>query len=177
MSKVRSNADAIVDDLADLVDTFDFTLPGKGSSLGEDLADAACESIRYRCLAGEMPDGSDFKKNDPKWAAYKAARYNAYQPGIMGGQMFSQESMNGQRIISADSIEIVYGTGDPPRKLAANGVELRKHELIATDREKATYFTDGGRVFFAFNAQDGEAVLAEASDAWDQHVIRKRGGP
>jgi hypothetical protein len=85
--------------------------------------------------------------------------------------------MNGVREVTAEEIKITYGTGRTPPDNAANGVPLRKHEKTATDREKATYFTDGGREFFGFDAQDGEAVLAEAADAWDQHVANKRGNP
>lgn len=158
------------DDIDALVDTFDFTLTGKTESIGKDLADAACESMRYRALEEKDPLHRKWKDNEKNYAKYKEVRYDVHEVGILSGQMLSQESMNGQRFVTPNSVQIIYGTGRSHQGPARNGAPMKPHELIPTDREKADWFTKGGRRFFEFDAEDAEAVFDEAKDAWTEHM-------
>jgi hypothetical protein len=166
----KSNGDDISDLVDDLVATFDFTRAGKEQALGKELAHAAAESIRDRCMQGLDPDGNPFKSNEKEYAKYKRRRYDAVQPGILGGQMFSLESTVGQPNISADKVEMVYGTGSLPPANARNGVPLYPSERTATDREKAEYFTASGREFYKLNEDDAEAVMDVAAEAITEYL-------
>jgi hypothetical protein len=82
--------------------------------------------------------------------------------------------MMGQPNISADKIEMVYGTGSLPPEKARNGESLYPSERKATDREKAQYFTEGGRRFYEFDDDDAEAVMEKAAEAMDEY-LKERG--
>ena len=153
------HADPVLHDIEEMVRRFDFTLVGKDQSLGRDLAVRAAigsetgelegGGIQGRSMQGLGPDGNPWPENDPKYADYKAKKYNVYLPGELGGQMLSKLSLLGQVVVSSDSVQMNYGTGQPPTKTTArSGAALRPGELKATDTDKADWFFDGGREFF-----------------------------
>ncbi len=138
--------------IEEAINTFDFTLPGEaGGSLGDDLVVRAATGIHEYTSEGEGPN-EYWPANAPQYAEYKRKRYGVSVPGELGGQMLSLLSLIGKPVFGANEIEMVYGLGEPPRRSTSrSGVPLRRSELVATDREKAEWFTEGGRPFYEFN--------------------------
>src|SRR5689334_1970463 len=110
--------DAVLAHVAAAVDSFDFSIPGEaGGTLGRDLAVAVAQGIADRSADGKDPDGNDWRPNSdtpfhglPGYATYKRERYDVDRPGELGGQMLSQLSLLGQTTVTADEVEMVYGT-------------------------------------------------------------------
>jgi hypothetical protein len=173
MASVDSNADQVAAALGALVGSFDFTRPGKDQSLGRDLARTVARGIQRRSVPGATaPDGSSWAANEPEYARRKRAKYAADQPGIRTGQMLSLESLVGETTVAPDSVEMRYGTGEPPRR-AANGAELTKGDAATTDRAKAGYFTDSGRPFYGLDAEIAGECRALAAEALKDHLSGK----
>lgn len=173
MAEVTSNADAISALIQEVIDSFDFTLPGEEESLGLDLVSIAVEEMTEQAVTrGLNPDGTPLKPNQAKYAKRKKARYDSDQPGILGGQMLSNESMTGIPVISASRILMLYGTGENPPENARNGTPLTKGERSATDFQKAGYYAKGQRFFYAFDdAGNAErAIVARAGEAFDMYL-------
>ena len=152
-----------------LVETFDFSLPGRDQSLGRDVAVRIAAQIAERCAKGVDPEGKPWKPNAPGYASYKRVRYNVYQPGELGGQMTSLESLVGQPEISRDEITMKYGTGERPARASRSGTQLRESETTATDREKAQYFHDSGREFYGLTDEDAGSVTEMLVEALGKH--------
>lgn len=153
------------------VSTFDFTLSGEGGqSLGRDLAVRAATGIANRSAEGRDPDGNEWAPNRPDWAEYKLERYSVDRPGELGGQMLSLVSLLGKPVMTADTIEMTYGTGEPPtRKTSRSGVELQPSELIPTDFEKAEWFTAGGRRFYELDEEIELSLVALCGERLTAH--------
>ena len=164
------------DSLADLieaaVDTFDFTLPGQaGGTLGKDLAKTAALLIGDRTRLGKQADGGSFRPNVPKYAKYKHDRYSVDRPGELGGQMTSQVSVLGKPEVTAASVMMIYGWNVPPtRTTSTTGVSLKPSELKATDREKADWFTEGGRPFYELDDEISEILINLCAEAFGLHL-------
>lgn len=172
MATVSFDADVSVADLVDAaVRTFDFTLPGRGGeTLGRDLAVRAALGIQQRSADGEDPDGNPWKPNEEKYAKYKHDRYQVDRPGELGGQMLSLTSLLGKPEVTAENVLMVYGWNTPPPADARNGVPLTPSERKATDREKGSYFTDGGRRFYELDDATCESMVAVAAAALETHL-------
>lgn len=171
MAKVTVNADQVGDDLEEFVASFNFLMPGQGSSLGLDVVDLVVEEIADRSVPDRKdPDDEEWAANEEKYAAYKARKYDALQPGILSGQMLSQESLRGKPEIQADAIEMTYGTGDPPAGTARNGAALTESQKRATDRQKADWFTKSGRRFYELDTTLSADVKDMLADRLDEHI-------
>lgn len=171
MAKVSTNADDVADDLDAFVASFNFLMPGQGSSLGKDIVDMVAEEIADRSVPdAKDPDDSEWKANERVYAKRKADRYDALQPGILSGQMLSEESLKGKPDIGPDRVEMNYGTGDPPAGTARNGAKLKPYECKATDRQKAEWFTKGGRRFYELDATLSADVTDMLQERLDEHV-------
>lgn len=157
--------------LSAVVESFDLTLPGQDQSLGRDLAVRAAHQIQDRSNSGDDPDGNEWRPNERRYAAYKLKRYQVDRPGELGGQMLSLTSVLGNPTVTPDSVEMAYGTGQAPqRSTSRGGTELKPHELKATDRQKAEWFEDGGREFYALSEEDCDALAELAGEALDRHL-------
>jgi hypothetical protein len=165
------------------LDTFDFTLPGRDKSLGRDLAVRVASGIAQRSLDGKDPDGNDWPPNsdNPKgkgYATYKLKRYDVDRPGELGGQMLSLLSLMGNVVVTPNRIEMTYGIDTPPqRPTARNGVPLKDHELIPTDREKGDWFTNGNsrtgqppRRFFEFDEEIAASLVTLVSEFLQEYL-------
>src|SRR4051812_11189637 len=98
-----SNIDEINAWMDDVIDGIVFTMPGVDQSLGRDLAGAVAEGIADRSVPdAKDPDGGTWDDNREPYKSWKAAKYDAYQPGILTGQMLSLESLLGETAIAAD---------------------------------------------------------------------------
>lgn len=166
MARVSSNSDAIADLIDALVDSIDFTTVGANGSLAEDLVDVIATGIADRSAQGLDPDGHPWDANEDKYAAYKRKKYDVDRPGELGGQMLSLESLKGRPAISAEKVEMAYGTGEVPPPNARNGAALTDSQRAVTDRDKAGYFTDSGRRFYEFD----DAIKTAALDVASQFV-------
>lgn len=170
MADLESNIDDVDAWIGRLVDGFDFSRPGRDGALGRDLAVAAARGIQERsvpdCLA---PDGSIWLANEPRYARWKRARHDADQPGVRTGQMLSQTSLLGRTTVSADEVEMRYGTGQPPGS-AANGAELAEGDRKTTDVRKAGFFTESGRAFYGLDETVAAKVRETAAEALDDYL-------
>jgi hypothetical protein len=166
---VDSNLDDVAGWLDRLVAGFDFSVPGKDQSLGRDIAGAVVEGIQDRSVAdGNDATGAAFMVNAPWYAKWKAKKYSALQPGILSGQMLSSASLMGETEVNADEIVMRYGTGDAGPDESSTGVKLKGTQ--PTDKEKAEWFTAGGRPFYALDGTIRAAVVTLAGDALDEHL-------
>lgn len=159
----------IADLIEALVETFDFTLPtAGGETLGKDLAAQAADDIAQRSSAGLDVDGNPFKDNERRYADYKRRRYDVDRPGELGGQTLSLLACLGKPEVGPETIRMVHGLNINPKQAgrtrARNGTELKPHETEPTDTQKGVWLTEGGRPFYAIDA-DGERKLAERADA------------
>ncbi|WP_422927029.1 hypothetical protein [Singulisphaera sp. PoT] len=155
-----SNIDEIEAKIKALVDSVSFTMPGENQSLARDIVDLVVTEIADRTLdRKQQADGTALKANSPAYAAYKARRYKVdpHAPLVRTGQLLSQESLRGRPIISANSIEMRYGTGQPPAK-AASGVPLSKADQNTTDLEKAKHVSKD-RPFYELDDDIAEKVV------------------
>ena len=169
MAKLESNLSAVVAEIDRLVQSFDFTIPGKDQSLGRDLAGVVAMGIRDRSVPGrKAPDGSTWDDNEPRYAAKKRAKYDADQPNVRTGQMLSLESLKGRTAISADDVTMEYGT-DTPAASALNGTTLTKGDTAVTDVEKAGYCSER-RPFYGLDDTIGDAVRTAAAEALGDYL-------
>ena len=148
-----------------VVETFDFTLPGKDQSLGRDLAVTVASEIAQRSSAALGPDGVEWAPNAPKYARWKAAWYRIsdFAPNDRTGQMLSFQSLLGRPRVTKDAVEMWYGTGEAPTR-TRTGALLKKTDLAVTDEEKAMYCSPK-RPFYALDEQIGDACLRVTADA------------
>lgn len=169
------NDDEIAALIEAIVDTFDFTLPGRGGgSLGEDLAAHAADTIAARGNAGVGEDGNPFAANTPKWAAYKLRRYQVDRPGELSGQMLSLASCLGKPDVTPDRITMRHGLGlsndDMGYTRSRSGVDLRPYERDATDVDKGVWFTEGGRPFYSVDDAGAEALAERVDESLGDHI-------
>lgn len=166
---ITSNADEAHAWLDRVVDSFDFARPGVEGSLGRDLAVAAAEGMVERSIVDQTErTGSPFLANEPIYARWKAAKYDAHQPNVRTGQMLSLQSMLGDVDISPEDVALRYGTGQPPAS-AFSGVALSESDRSITDIEKA-FFASEDRPFYGLDDSIDETLQAVAQEALDRLV-------
>lgn len=158
-----------------LVDTFDFTLPGRaGASLGEDVAAMAADTIAQRSNQGLDINGAPFTPNEAKYAARKLRRYSVDRPGELSGQMLSLQACLGKPTVTPDELTLTHGNNVTPESQgytrSRTGVAMKPHELQATDRDKGIWFTAGGREFYAIDAAGEELIAKRVDESLDDHV-------
>lgn len=158
-----------------IVETFDFTLPGRaGASLGEDIAAEAADGIADRSNQGLDDQGNPFAPNSPKWAAYKQRRYQVDRPGELSGQMLSLASCLGVPEITPDRITLRHGLGldnDATGHVRSRtGTDLRPYERDATDTDKGLWFTEGGRSFYRVDDAGAEALVNRVNESLGDHI-------
>ncbi len=163
---LASNIDDVERQIQAIVDGFDFRRPGVEGSLARDLIATAAEAIIERSIPDALdPSGAPWPANEAKYAAYKVKYFEADQPGVLLGQMLSLDSMEGTASVAPHAIDWTYGKNVPPdaaRVITAMIEKAAERHMQATDREKARWFTDGGRKFFELD--DGiRARLYEVS--------------
>lgn len=168
MADVESNAEEHISDFQSKINSFSFLLVGKDKSLGRDVARLAALGIIAR-TTGDQEDasGSPLKPNDPKYAAWKARKHEAYGVGNLTGQMLGLESVLGKVTITDDEIEMIYGLDKKPQKYAGKGTISGDEP---TDREKAQWFEASGREFYALDDEISDAIREECSHALDEHL-------
>jgi hypothetical protein len=175
MASVKSNADQVAAWIDRTIDGFSFELPGTDQSLGRDIAGIVAEGMIERAVPGtKAPDGGTWPRNEPKYAAWKRKKFGADQVGILTGQMLSLASMMGQVNVTADRVEMTYGTGETPTR-SQSGAALTPGEKAATDRQKAEWFTAGGRAFYGLDANIAAQVITHAGERFDEYIAKKGG--
>jgi hypothetical protein len=131
----------------------------------------AAEGIESRSNQGLGKDGKPFKPNEAKYAARKLKRFAVDRPGELGGQMLSLPSILGRPEIGPDSVVMTYGTGELPPTSSRTGATLKDYERTATDRDKARYFAEGGREFYALDAAIAADIVKRTGEALDKYVL------
>lgn len=172
MAKVTSNADEVAAWIQAVVDGFDFELDVQGRSLGRDLAGVAAQAMIDRAVAdGKDPDGVDYRPNEPKYRARKRRDYQVDQPNVRTGQMLSLTAMVGDTTITSDRVEMVYGTGEPPRTSLSG--HITDADQAVTDRQKGEWATDADRRFYELGAEGDDAVRGRIDEALEAYLERE----
>lgn len=168
-----SNADEISAWLDKIIDGIDFTMPGRDKSLGRDLAGVVAQGIIDRSVPVAVdPGGTPWDDNEDPYKGWKARKYDARQPGILTGQMLSLESIIGDTAIASETVEMRYGT-DTPAKSSRNGVDPPKAKEPPTDRQKAEWFTESGREFYALDEKIADKCVKEMSEGVGDYLRSK----
>jgi hypothetical protein len=166
----EDNLDEILDAIDELVDTFDFTLPGQDRSIGRDAAHSVGLGIQIRSTHEQIDaNGAQFEPNERKYAEWKARsdRYDAHQPNVRTGQMLSLESLLGEVTVGKDLVEITYGK-DKPAEKSMTGY-MTKSDRETTDRDKAAYAHEE-RPFWGLDKRIANGVAEDLTDHLDDHV-------
>lgn len=175
MSDDRINFDQHVAWFKDLVDGFNFKLPGKDESVGKDLANLAAQRMTDRSEQQQGgPAGDIWLANEPRYAAWKAKKHNVHAVGVLTGQMLSHESMLGTLDVQSEEVTMKYGTGDPAKRF--RGGESYDVENPPTDRQKAQWFEEGGRKFYGLDENISTELANLAGEALDEYLAERDGG-
>lgn len=173
MAAMESNIDEVARWIDDVVDSVNFTMPGRDASLGRDMAGVVAEGIIDRSVPDAVsPDGGTWAPNEARYAAYKRKKFAADQPGILSGQMLSLESVRGEVKVLPNSVEMTYGIGATPSR-SRTGAPLSASQQATTDKDKARHFADGGREFYGLDRTIAEAVMIEVESAIADYIGRR----
>jgi len=171
------NADEVIDWLRRLIESFNFSLPGKDQNLGRDLAHVLAGQIAERSAQlGRGADAAEWPPNPPVYAALKAEHYGwpDRKPNYRTGQMLSQESLFGRTTVQDQLVEVVYGTGVAASRtfspLDNRTPSEKKADESTTDLQKAEWATPK-RPFFDFDDVIEEAVIEEADKALNTYIL------
>lgn len=165
---VTSNILEWSSEFRELMDMFTFDLPGKDQSIGRDLAGLAAQAIIDRSISQQSdPKLVKWRENSEEWTEFKRKNHGVTDIGVLTGQMLSLESMMGDTSVGENEVTMIYGTGTQPTKYATYG-EITGDE--PTDREKASWFTEGGREFYELNETDAEAIYDEVAKALEDYL-------
>ncbi len=168
MATVTSNLVEYQPAFAALINDFNLTVPGKDQSLGRDMATEACLAIVERSVADQQDaTGGTFKATSPKYTASKLRKFSVDLVGVRSGQMLSLESVKGEITVEPEVVTIKYGTGEVATRSSTGG-QLRSNE--PTDRQKADWFTQGGRPFFGLLEADHDRVQGVARAALAEYL-------
>jgi hypothetical protein len=168
MADIESNIDDIDRWLNEAIASVDFTRPGSEGSLGEDITHIVARGIIDRTAAEQKAsDGSPLKALDPRYKARKQAKYQVDLILVRTGQMMSLQSVLGETSISADSIEMRYGTGEAPQTSSTGYIS--DQDKAVTDREKAEH-TSAERPFYGLDDQISDAIMDHARDWLDNEI-------
>jgi len=165
-----SNIDEIERWFDQIIATIDFTLPGKDKSLGRDLVGVVAQGIIDRSVPdAQGPDGAKWDDNKDPYKAWKATEYDAFQPGILTGQMLSLESVKGETTVGKDSVEMKYGT-DTPSAGSRNGKAPPAAKEPPTDRQKAGWFHEKGNEFYGLDDEIANDCVDECAEALANYI-------
>lgn len=144
-------------DLNALVDTFNFTRPGRERSLGLDAVHIVAEGIVDRSAKNQgSASGNPWPPNRADYTAAKLAKYSVSLIGFRTGQMISIPSLLGQVDIRPREIEIRYGTGRPPTRSMTGHIEPA--DMKVTDTQKAEWFTNKKGDFYEVDEKIADKV-------------------
>lgn len=153
----------------ELIDGFNFSLPGKDQSLGRDLAGIAAAGIVDRSVSEQAgPNFQAWRPNNPKYTARKLKEFGVDLIGFRTGQMLSLESVMGETTVGDNEVVMRYGTNTPATRSSTGQGKLKDDE--PTDREKAEWFSDGGREFYELDDADAEAIFDAAIKALEDYL-------
>jgi len=170
-----TNFDQHVAWFKDLVDDFNFKLPGRNENIGKDLAYLASQRMIDRADQEQGgPDGSIWLANEPRYAAWKAKKYNVVKVGTLTGQMLSETSMRGNIDVQEQEVTMRYGIDQPATKF--KGGETYDVENPPTDRQKAQWFEEGGRKFYGLDDKISDELAELAGQELDEYLADRDGG-
>ena len=98
----------------------------------------------------------------------KGKKYGTTKTNFRTGQMISRASVLGTVIITKNSVEIRYGTGQPPTSSVNGYIEERDKQI--TDVEKAEYADELGRPFFELDDQICDHTFNIIGDGLGDHI-------
>lgn len=168
---VESNKDDLMRDLRDLIDSFGFDATIEGKNLGQDCAGIVADGIAARSIDDESGPDGQWKPNAPEYAKWKARKYGVGKPNIRTGQMLSHQSLIGQTVITTASVEMNYGTGQPPTSSATGQGYDQKRDGEITDIEKA-FFCSTTRPFYLLDDIIADRVLFRVDQCLQEYLVR-----
>jgi hypothetical protein len=167
-AEMEDNVDQVMNWVDGLVDSFDFTLPGKDESLARDLAGLVAQGIFDRSAEARGADGTPWPPNERKYRAWKERRYHQVQPLKRTGQMLSLLSLMGETKIRAKTVEMVYGINEPPTDTETGDPLMHKDKKV-TDREKAEW-NSPERPFYQLDNKIRDAAIDLAGEALAEYL-------
>lgn len=127
-------------DLNALIATFNFTRRGRERALGLDAAHIVAEGIVDRSAAKQGGASGQWQGNDAEYTANKLKKYAVELIGFRTGQMISIPSLLGHVDIQPTTVEMTYGTGEPPTRGMTGYISSA--DMRVTDTQKAGWFSD-----------------------------------
>lgn len=161
----------------DLFSTFGFTARASGGlSLGDECAGIVVESIAADAADGVGAEGQTFPENSAKYRERKQKRYGWTDPGRRTGQMLSIQSLKGSIVVDDHSVEMTYGTGEPPNKSTSPTGYLSKSDEAVSDRDKLGYVSESFGDVYAMNQARVDAVADAVGAAFARFARIKFAG-
>lgn len=170
---MTSNAADIVRQLDGVADSLDFDHSVGNMSLGKRMAEATADAIEVRSVVYQKGATAQWEPNKSPYREWKEEKYNVYAlAGVRTGQMLSLESLRGETTVTAREVEMVYGTDTAPTHSASSSY-FSDADGKVTDRQKAGWFTEGGRYqaarpFYELDEDIAAAVFGIVSEAVDR---------
>jgi hypothetical protein len=166
-----SNIDQVAESLRMFLDAFNFQRPGKDQSLGRDIVTDVALGIQERSVQEKRGADADWAPNEPEYAEQKGKDYGVFdQPNVRTGQMLSLPSLKGADTrIEPDSIEMVYGTGQPPTG-TGTGAPLKPADTKVTDRDKAGFAHDNARPFYEADQAIADRVRETCRENLNEYI-------
>lgn len=152
-----------------LIGNLDFTASVGNMSLGKRMAEKTAEMIQARSIGFQKGAAQQWEPNKEPYKSDKARKYNVFDlAGVRTGQMLSQESLRGETTVTATEVEMAYGTGEAPTSSSTGHIE--DADMKVTDRQKAGWFTEGGknqpeRPFYELDQDIADEVFAVVVEA------------
>jgi hypothetical protein len=155
--------------LANLIETFNFTRPGKDESMGKDAAHKIAEGIFDRSINEQGGPEGPWPENDEEYTKAKLDYYHVEWIGVRTGQMLSMTSLLGKIDIEPTRVEIYYGTNEYPIE-TMTGVSITKQDREVTDRQKAEFFTKKKGQFYVLDETIANNVKQYFSDELSEFI-------
>lgn len=155
-----------------LVHTLDFDHSVGNMSLGKRMAEKTAEAIQVRSISFQKGADVQWDPNKEPYKSDKAKKYNVFDlAGVRTGQMLSQESLRGDTTVHPTEVEMVYGTDQAPTRSSTGHITAQ--DMKVTDRQKAKWFTEGGkdqpeRPFYELDQDIADQVFAVVDEALDK---------
>jgi hypothetical protein len=155
--------------LANLIETFNFTRPGKDESMGKDAAHKIAVGIFTRSREEQGGPEGPWPENDPDYTDWKWNKYHVELIGVRTGQMLSLESLLGKVDVAPTTVEIYYGTGQAPTGSMSSSY-ISQADTSITDIEKAWFFTRMKGSFYELDDKIANDVKQYFSDELSEFI-------
>lgn len=158
-----------INKLKALIETYDFTRPGRDQSLGRDAANKVAELILDRSVRDQGgPDGT-WPANKDTYTRRKERLYHVNLIGFRTGQMISLPSLLGHVDIGRHNVTLTYGTGTAPSS-SMSSPYISESDKQISDTKKAEYFTARKGRFYALDETISDALRELFAEDLDKFI-------